>query len=145
MAGPLNYTTSIDAEKSAYECLALLGRYGASRIGLAYGKDKVPVGLTFTIETKWGLRPYEVDVDSASTLKVLQEYTRSGRIRSGYANQRQAERVAWRVIKDWLESQLALIEAGLMTVERVLSAHMLVQPGKTMLDIYDENQPAIGR
>jgi hypothetical protein len=136
--GPLNYTTEIEPEKSAFECLALLGRYGASRIGLAHRKDKVPMGLTFTIMTKWGDRQYEVLVDSAGTLKVLQRYAKEGVIRSVQATPRQADRVAWRTVKLWLETQLSLIETGLMDAERVFAPSMLVAPGTTIMDAYDQ-------
>jgi len=141
--GPLNYTTSIDVHKTAFECLELLHRYGATRHGLVNRKGGVPIGMTFTIETKWGTRAYEILVESDLTLKVLESYYEKGKIQRRFATKEQADRVAWRVIKDWLESQLAIIEAGLMSVEKVMSAHMLIEPHKTMLDLYDENQPAL--
>jgi hypothetical protein len=136
--GPLNYTTEIAPDKSAFECLALLGRYGASRIGLVHRKDKVPMGLTFTIMTKWGERPYEVAVNAESTLKVLQRYAREGAIRPGQATPEQADRTAWRTIKLWLETQLALIETGLTDAEHVFAPNMLIAPGTTILDAYDQ-------
>jgi hypothetical protein len=34
--GPLNYTTTIDATKSASECIARLAQHGASAIGITY-------------------------------------------------------------------------------------------------------------
>jgi hypothetical protein len=136
--GPLNYTTTVDAEKTAYECLAMLGRFGASQIGITFRDDRMPDGLSFVLMTRWGRRGFDLPVDAASTLKVLTRAAEARRIRPGYAHPEQADRVAWRVMKDWLESQLALIEAGLMDAERVLSPYMLVEPGKTMLDIYAE-------
>lgn len=142
--GPLNYTTSISAEKSAYECMALLGRYGASHTGLVFRKDRTPCGLTFRIETRWGERAYEILVESAKTYKVLAAYADEGKIRRGFVSHVQADRVAWRVVRMWLEAQLALIEAGLMDPEKALATAMLVAPGQTLLDSYDMAQRELG-
>ncbi len=141
--GPLNYTTQVAADKTAFECLALLGRYGASQIGLTFGEDKVPDGLSFVLMTRWGKRAYDLPVDAAATLKVLRKYAGERLIPRSQATPEQAQRVAWRVMLHWLDSQLAIIETGLMDAERVLAPWMLVEPGKTMLDIYAENQPAL--
>jgi hypothetical protein len=143
--GPLNYTTQIAADKSAHECMALLGRYGASLAGLVYRKDRTPCGLAFRIETKWGERAYEVQVDADKTYKVLQAYGARGAIPNKFVTAEQADKVAWRVIKMWLEAQLALIEAGLMDAEKALAGHMLVAPGETLLDAYGRAQRELER
>lgn len=142
--GPLNWTTDVAADKTAFECLAVLGKYGARRIGLTFRDDRMPDGLEFVLMTRWGERAYDLPVDTAAALKVLRKYADDRKIPNYRANPEQADRVAWRVMKDWLESQLAVIEMGLMDAERVLSPYMLVDHGKTMLDVYAEQQPAIG-
>lgn len=144
MPGPLNYTTSVEADKTAYECLDLLAQFGASQVSITFRDDKMPDGLSFVLMTRWGKRGFSLTVDADATFKVLNKRADEGKIKRWYARKEQADRVAWRVMKDWLEAQLALIEAGLMSAERVLSPYMLVDAGKTMLDIYAEQQPAIG-
>lgn len=143
MPGPLNYTTTIAADKSADQCLALLRQYGASRISVAYRKDKSPLGITFVIDTKWGERAYEVVADYEGTREALLKAYRERRIDRRYSEPDQAARTAWRVIKDWLEANLAMIEAGLSKPEKVLLPYMLVDPKTSLYDAYDEQQPAL--
>jgi hypothetical protein len=144
VAGPLNYTTTIAAGKTAHECLAVLARYGAKRAGLAYGSDKVPMGITFVLDTRWGERGYEIAVNFDGTQESLERAYKDRRIERKYTGYAQAQRVAWRVLKMWLESNLALIEAGLAEPERVLLPYVLLSPDRTLFDEYDRQQPAIG-
>jgi hypothetical protein len=138
--GPLNYTTTIAASKSAGECMDLLQRYGVSMAALVFRKDKTPCGLAFRLETQWGERAYEVMVDADKTYKVLDKYRREGKITQKWVSKEHADRVAWRVIKMWLEAQLSLIEAGLMDAETALAGSMLVGPGETLLGSYSRAQ-----
>ncbi len=60
-----------------------------------------------------------------------------------YASAEQAGRVAWRVLKDWLEGQLALIDAGAVELEQVMLPWVHVDHEKTLWQAYGEQQPAI--
>jgi hypothetical protein len=137
--GPLNYTTTIDATKSASECIARLASHGASAIGITY-TDKKPDGLTFKIETVHGERQFSLPVNVNGTLKALDKARRAGSIPARYASREQAERVAWRVLKDWLEAQLALIEAGVADMAEVMLPYLHVAPGLTLYRVYLENE-----
>lgn len=137
--GPLNYTTAIEATKSASECIARLAGHGASAIGITY-TDKKPAGLTFRIETVHGERQFSLPVNIDGTFKALDKARRAGNIPPRYADRAQAERVAWRVLKDWLEAQLALIEAGVADMAEVMLPYLHVAPGKTLYAAYVENE-----
>jgi hypothetical protein len=137
--GPLNYTTSIDATKSAAECIARLAEHGASAIGITYA-DKRPTGLTFRIVTVHGERQFSLPVNVDGTYKALQNARRAGNIPPRYAERDQAERVSWRVLKDWLEAQLALIEAGVADMAEVMLPYLNVAPGLTLYQAYAEDE-----
>lgn len=137
--GPLNYTTTIEATKSASECIARLAEHGASAIGMTYA-DKKPVGLTFRIETVHGMRQFSLPVNVEGTFKALDRARRAGSIPPRYAARDQAERVSWRVLKDWLEAQLALIEAGVADMAEVMLPYLNVAPGLTLYRAYVENE-----
>jgi len=47
----------------------------------------------------------------------------------------QAARVAWRVVKDWLEAQLAMIEAGMVDLEQVFLAYAQNPAGETIYEV----------
>jgi hypothetical protein len=137
--GPLNYTTTIDPAKSAGECIARLAAHGASAIGMTYSEG-VPTGLTFRIATVHGERQFTLPVNIDGTLKALVKASRAGRIPPRYAERGQAERVSWRVLKDWLEAQLALIEAGVADMDEVLLPYLNVKPGLTLYQAFVEDE-----
>jgi hypothetical protein len=137
--GPLNYTTTIDATKSASECIARLAAHGAAAIGITYA-DRKPTGLTFRIETVHGERQFSLPVNVSGTFKALDKARRAGNIPPRYADRDQAERVAWRVLKDWLEAQLALIEAGVADMAEVMLPYLHVAPGLTLYQAFVKDE-----
>lgn len=137
--GPLNYTTTIDATKSAAECIARLASHGASAIGITYSARK-PTGLTFQIETVHGMRQFSLPVNVEGTYKALIRARNEGRIPPRYAERDQAERVSWRVLKDWLEAQLALIEAGVADMAEVMLPYLNVDGGLTLYQAFLANE-----
>lgn len=143
MNGPLNYTTVVAAGKTAHECLAVLGKYGAKRAGLAYGRDKVPTGITFVLDTRWGERGYEIALNFDGTRQSLLRAYKDRKIERRYTEPAHAQKVAWRVLKMWLESNLAMVEAGLAEPEKALFPYMLLAPEHTLFDEYDQQQPSI--
>lgn len=137
--GPLNYTTTIEPEKSAIECIGRLAAHGAEAIGITYDHG-LPISLYFQIETKWGKRSYSMPVNVDGTHKALQQAWRRGRISQRYATLEQARRVSWRVLKDWLEAQLALIEAGVAEMSQIMLPYMQVTPDETVWDRYQQSE-----
>jgi hypothetical protein len=136
--GPLNYTTQIDPHKTASECVALLARHGASRISMDL-KDGEPSALAFGIETPAGMRYYLLPANPEGVYLALQKAWRERRIPQRYVDREQARRVSWRVIKDWLESQLALIEAQVVEIEQVMLPYLVVDDtGLTLYQRYLE-------
>jgi hypothetical protein len=138
--GPLNYTTSVPADKSAMECIAILVKHGARNVGLSISEARVPDGLDFIVTTPWGPQQFSLPVNISGTEKALKQAWREHRIEPRFATPEQARRVAWRVIKDWLESQLALVEAGVADLPQVMLSFMKVGVDKTMYQAVVENQ-----
>jgi hypothetical protein len=137
---PLNYTTVIEPIKSAGECTAILVAHGASAIGTTYLKG-VPNGLTFVIETQWGPRRYSLPVNFSGTHKAMLKAWRDGKIRQGFTSEDQAQRVAWRVLKDWLQVQMALVEAGVAEFAQTMLPYTHVDDnGQTLWERYMQNE-----
>lgn len=55
----------------------------------------------------------------------------------------QAERVAWRIEKDWLESQFAKIEATRVPLERIMMPYMIAADGRTFYELLVEKHKAL--
>lgn len=137
--GPLNYTTVIDPVKSVGECTALLVKHHASAIGTTW-EDGTATGLTFQIRTVHGKRQYSLPVNLGGTLRALEDAAALGRIPQRFANKDQAERTGWRVLKDWLEAQLALIDAGVAELQEVMLPYMHIDEVTTVYGAFLENE-----
>jgi hypothetical protein len=137
--GPLNYTTAIDPGKSASECIAILARHGASGVAMSYDNG-LPGGLHFQVETAFGKRAYALPTNVAGTKAVLEKAWRAGKIPKSKATIEQAQRTSWRVVKMWLEAQLALIEAGLVDLPQVMLPFMIDEAGRTVYERFLERE-----
>ena len=142
--GPLNYTTEIDPMKTAGECMGLLAARRATRVSVDYA-DGEPIALSFGLDTPNGMRFYVLSADPDGTLAVLERSYQAGKIEHRYVNRRQATRVAWRVVKEWLEVNFALIDMGLREFEQIMLPYLVVdEVGTTLYQRYlEQGQKAI--
>jgi hypothetical protein len=145
--GPLNYTTTIPVAQTAGECQAMLAAAGAASVAVHY-EDGQPSGLAFTLKTPHGIRAFTLPVDLGGMQQVLAQANDEGRLRSdGHRNARlegreHASRVAWRVLKDWLEACLALIAARMTTIETVMLPYLHVDGDRTLWEAYRDREQA---
>ena len=52
----------------------------------------------------------------------------------------QAERVAWRILKDWIEVQMALLDIKMVTAEEIFLPYIIDQSGRTIYERLEEKQ-----
>lgn len=134
----LNYTTSVAASRSIGQLQNLLIKAGARAIMSEYGDDGTPSGVSFAIETPYGLRHFmlPIHVDKVQAVLVRQKVT------PRFQEKEHAERVAWRILKDWVESQLAIIETEMVTLDQVMLPYMQTRDG-TVYQLIVKNQMAL--
>lgn len=140
----LNYTTNVPVKKTVGEVQYLLADAGADAVAIRYAEKK-PVGVSFVLDTPAGQRTFDLPVNVAGVLKVLAEQVSRGSIkghqpRGGWATGDRAEMVAWRVLKDWLEAQLAIIEANMATLDQIMLPYLRVDHGVTLYNRYVAEQ-----
>ena len=138
--GPLNYTTTVDPGKTAMECIAILSKHGAAKVGLSLGEDRIPDGLEFVISTPFGPRAYLLPVNTDGAVKVLYQAWRDGKIPKRFSEPVQARRVAWRTMKDWLAAQMALIEVGMVDLPQIMLPYMKTNSSKTVYELWREHE-----
>lgn len=137
----LNYTTTVPVGRTAAKVQELLAKAGARQIGFTYDEGG-PVGVAFALGVTTGYRSFELPVDTEKVLAVLK---RDRSTPPRYSTPEQAARVAWRIVKDWLEAQLAIIATEMVTLEQVMLPYMRGIEGKTLYELYRENQlPELG-
>lgn len=145
MVAPLNYSTKIAASKTVGEMQALLADHGAARISVDYDGG-APCALHFMLLTPHGQRSFSLPVNVAAMEALLVAEDRAGRLRSGSKAERvsraQAERVAWRVMKNWLEAQLALVATQMVSVDEVFLPYLVLDhsSGRTLYESYRERE-----
>jgi hypothetical protein len=142
----LNYTTTVPATKSVSEIASLLVRKGAQSITHEYFEDGRVKSVSFVLQVGDFAVPFLLPANIEGVAGVLckeRPYTyrsRGGRDRY-YAEQRQqAERISWRILKDWVEAQIALIESGQAEPAQVFLPYAKQADGRTMYDLFLESK-----
>jgi hypothetical protein len=125
-----NYTTSIEVEKTAAEIIRLLAAAKATAILSEYDNGAL-VAISFRIATEFGILTFRLPAKIDGVHAVLQ---RSSKIPRSLRNHTQARRVAWRIVLHCLDAQLALIAAGLATLDQVFLPFCQDQHGVTLYE-----------
>lgn len=60
------------------------------------------------------------------------------------ADRQQAERTAWKNVHDWVQAQMAIIEAGMVSMDEVFLPYMTDGRGNTLYQLYQGGQLALG-
>ena len=132
---PSKYTTSIAATKTCAEMQEMLVRHGARRVGVEY-LDGYPCGLMFVLDTPLGERVFDLPVDIDRMHAMLLKLGRDGKLgrltRPTWSSKDHAARVAWRIMKDWLGAQLALIASNMVDLNQVMLPYMKVDSDRTL-------------
>jgi hypothetical protein len=134
MSGLLNYTTSISAAKTVGEIQSKLAKAGAHQILHEYDGAGNVSALSFRIETRFGDMTFRLPANIEAVEKILAAQYREGRVSRKFMEKEQATRVGWRILKDWVEAQLALIETGMVTVEQVFLPYAQNAAGQTIYE-----------
>jgi hypothetical protein len=131
----LNYTTTVPVNKTVAQIHGLLVEAGARQIGTEYDSTGQPSGIMFVTETVTGPRGFVLPVNAKRVLAVLE------RENARYRSSEQAQRVAWRIVKDWVEAQLALIRTEMVTLDQVMLPYMKAgAKGETVYELYRNQQ-----
>lgn len=123
----LNYTTSIDFEKTIAEITKCLVKHGATKITTDYD-DQIPVSVTFCLNLNEKLIPFSLPANYNGVLKAMRKDHNCPR---KLLTKEQALRVSWRIIKVWVEAQMAIVEAELADMAEVFLPYAVTPSGKT--------------
>ena len=129
-----NYTTGVQVSTTLVEIGKLLRAHGIRELSERYDEAGKPVAIAFAVETRFGERRYLLPVDPAGVYRVLQRDYQRGKIDRTYRTEAQAERTAWRNLKDWISLQLAMVDTGGMAIEQVMLPYQEIGPGVTVYD-----------
>ena len=130
-----NYTTKVDSMTSVAEIQKILMMHDADKVMVEY-QDKMPVALTFQVKTANGFISFKLPANWEGVLRAL---TRDSNVPKASKTMQQALRVSWRILRDWIEAQMAMIEAELTSVDQVFLPYAVTKTGNTVYEDFKQD------
>jgi len=139
-----NYTTSITSGKTIMEIEQILVKFGARGIYKEYSGSKVS-GIMFYLVKDSQKIPFKIPMSLEKSRTIITKAVQEGKLPKRFSYEplrsEQGERVAWRIIKDWIDSQLSLLEMEFAdAVEILLPYAYNVVENKTMYQKFIERK-----
>jgi len=128
--GILNYTTSVPVSRTISQIQGNLVAHGARSIMINYNDTREPESLSFIVPSPSG----ELSFRLPANIKAVAEVMERDRL-PGYRKDGQPARVAWRILKDWVEAQMAVIEAEMASLEEVFLPYLLAKDDQTLYQL----------
>ena len=126
----LNYTTKINAIKTIGEITQSLVERHANKISVDY-KDSMPYALTFQMFHNGNPILFAMPANIEGVLNVLKK--QKG-VPKSHQNIEQATRTAWRIIKVWIDAQMAIIDAEIVEPAQVFLPYAITRSGNTLYE-----------
>ncbi len=134
----LNYTTTIDSNKTAQEIENILQKHGATAVVKEFAGGSI-TSLFFKVATPTGTLGIRLPIDPDAVLRVLYKQYQQGKVPFRLTHDRpQAERIAWRILKDWIEAQMALLETEMVKLEQIFLPYVMVNAKQTLFQKFQE-------
>ena len=136
-----NYTTNVAENRTVMEIQELLAGKGARSISVDYDEERRPDAVSFVIVFDNFPIPFRLPCNFKGVHKFLlknqQRRSHGRRIREDDESVLRSRRIAWRIIKDWVAAQIALIEAEQATLAQVFLPYAVMQDGAQRVTAYD--------
>lgn len=140
----LNYTTQVAVAKTVGEIISILTTHGARAVLQEFDDQRRIAGLSFQVLVGEQELAFRLPADWRAVLRVME---RDRRVARRFKTPEQAQRVAWRILKDWIEAQMALMAVNLATLEQVFLPYAILADGRTVYERLRQQQfvlPAAG-
>ncbi len=143
--GIKNYSTKITAVQTVSEIEFILVRHGATDLWKQYDRAGKITSLTFAVITEQGKIPFRLYINIEAVRHILAEQHKNGKGKGISLPQsvdiEHARNVGWRILKDMLDAQMAMIEVGGRKLEQIFLADIWdVQSGKTFFEVIQEKK-----
>lgn len=141
MSGLLAYTTKIPEFRTLAEITKMLSQSKARSILQEYNGAGDVDSIAFRIDTQFGEMQFRLPSNVLAVDQALKDQHKAGKIDRRFANDsRHSRRVAWRILRHWLEAQLALVTVGMAKPEEVFLPYAQDQSGKTVFEALQEKK-----
>lgn len=133
----LNYTTQTPIEQTVAEIQKMLSRHNVTAMVTEYDGPHVS-SVSFRISIDGKPMGFKLPCNWRAVQQIFKEKNANRKRRNGRLEDKvdesdeQAQRTAWRIIKDWVEAQLAMVEVNLVTVPQVFLPYAIMRDGRTL-------------
>lgn len=136
----LNYTTKIPADRSIAEISQMLAKAGAKKIMHDYDDNGYIVALSFMIELEGKPIGFKLPTDWRPVSQIIADIRRGNtKLSRDVLTDQHAINVAWRITKDWVEAQLALLETKMVTTQQLFLPYAVTANGETLYEHIAQN------
>lgn len=133
-----DYTTQISVFKTLGEIHEMLVKHGARQILNKYDDGGMVQSVAFVINTPIGTHAILLPANVEAVQKTLEQ-------QKVKADRAQAERTAWRIVKDWVAAQMAILESQMVTIAQIFLPYMVSDDGeKTVYQLFEDRQLLLG-
>jgi hypothetical protein len=127
----LNYTSKVPTDKTIGEIHSMLSKRGVRKIMTDYDSEGLPVAITFSMSIADKPVFYALPCNWEGVLLAMED---EKDIPARFCTPDQALRVGWRIIKDWIEAQMAVIDSQQAKLEQVFLPYAVTKTGKTLFE-----------
>jgi hypothetical protein len=134
----LNYTTTIDPEQTISEIQRMLTKHGVTAMMTEYEGSSVSA-VSFKISVEGRPMGFKLPCNWRAVREVFRQQGITTTKHKDKNLDNQAIRTSWRVIKDWIEAQLALVDINMVTIPQIFLPYAIMRDGRTLSEkINDE-------
>lgn len=113
-----------------------LVKHGATKIVADY-EGGIPISITFCIYMDNKLVGFSLPANYNGVLRAMQS---DKNVPKRLLTKEQALKVSWRIVKDWIEAQMAIIDSQLADMAEVFLPYAITQGGNTLYkELKDSN------
>ena len=116
-----NYTTTVSVSETIAEIELLLSQFGAHQISKQYEGGK-PVGIDFIVKLDGFPLQFRLPIDVGATHRTLNKY----RLKAAWKKLEHAEKVSWRIMRDWIRVQLSMVEMKQAEIAQVFMPYAMM-------------------
>ncbi|MBO5797136.1 MAG: hypothetical protein J6R77_02190 [Clostridia bacterium] len=132
-----NYTTKVSAVQTVGEIQGILAAHGAKRVMMDYDDEGNVVAVTFALKCGDTLNGFRLEANRQGVQNVMAR----DRVR---CDEEQAERIAWRNVKDWICAQVALVETEQASMDELFLPKLVNHDNVTLYQAFSGGQLLLG-
>lgn len=133
----LNYTTQIDSYKTITEIQQILAKNGASKCVIDNDALGNPIAITFCLNWNGMTTAFALPCNFEGVRRAM---NRNSKVPRKLCTDEQALRVGWRIVKDWVQAQMAIVEAQLSSMAEVFLPYAVTKTGDTLFKMLENDK-----